>query len=95
VIEEFQWPSNGVGLLDGDQNSSVTIRQFIYFEWGLNFVNCLHIHPHCAITTKFFWITQKGMGGRHEMTIRTKGQGKKWKKEGKKAIKTRGKYWQD
>jgi hypothetical protein len=33
------------------------------------------------------------MGERHEMTIRTKGKGKKWKKEGKSAIRTRGKYW--
>jgi len=35
------------------------------------------------------------MGESHGITIKTKGQGKKWKKEGKKEIRTRGKYWQD
>jgi hypothetical protein len=36
------------------------------------------------MATEFFSITQKGMGESHGITIKTKGQGKKWKKEGKR-----------
>jgi hypothetical protein len=43
------------------------------------------------MATKFFSIAQKGMGKRHEMTIRTKGRGKEWEKRGKKGNKNKGK----
>ncbi len=91
AIEEFRSPSNGVGLLNGDQNFSVTIQRCRYFEWWLNFVSCLQIHPHCAMATEFFSITQKGMGESHGITIKTKWQGKKMEKRGKKRNKNKGK----
>jgi hypothetical protein len=52
--------------------------------------------PHCLMATEFFFVAQKGMGGRREMTIKTRGgkkkkSGKKWKR----GNKNEGKIWQD
>jgi len=60
--EELPPWSNGVGLLDGDHNSSVTIRRCRYSKWQLNFFRCFQIHTHFAMATKVFSIAQKGMG---------------------------------
>jgi hypothetical protein len=64
-------------VLDGDQNSSMTIQQWGYVEWRPNFFDRHSIQPHCLMVTKYFLVAQKGMGGGHEMTIRTKGGRKK------------------
>jgi hypothetical protein len=45
---------------------------------------------------KFFDHAKKHGREGHEMAIKTRDWGgKKWKKEGKKTMRTRGKYWQD
>jgi hypothetical protein len=72
VTEEFQSPSNGVGVWDGDQNSSITIRHtFIVWWWSKfvnhhkggrsNFYSCtslwwLTIFNHHKGATEIFWL---------------------------------------
>jgi hypothetical protein len=41
-----------VGVLDGNQNSSIVIRQWGYVELQPKFFYCHLIHPRCSMVTK-------------------------------------------
>jgi hypothetical protein len=62
-----------VGVLDGNRNSSIIIRQWGYGERQPNFFDHHLIHCHCSMVTKFFQLPKKAWGEGHEMTTITKG----------------------
>jgi len=88
AIEEFWLPSDGVGLANGNQNFFSHRPMMWICRMVIEFFQLPINTPPLSNGDQFFLIAQKGMGEGHEMTIRTRGGGK----NGKKAIRTRGKY---
>jgi hypothetical protein len=58
ATKEFWSPSNDVGVLNGDENSSIGG----YVGWQSNVFDRHLIHPYCLMATKFFFGCPKRHG---------------------------------